>query len=203
MGAGFSLARPSPRRIQKFLDRQRREPFSYAEQGATRGPAPPGFTVDRYRVELGRGSTVFARAVEALRLWKMFDLGWVELCWPDAPVEPGSTVAVLTRHYGFWSLNASRIVYVVDDRGGRPQYGFAYGTLTGHAETGEERFTVEWRPEDDSVWYAVYAFSRPNGLARLGYPLSRRLQRRFARDSQEAFRRAVEASLSASPGVPG
>ena len=28
------------------------------------------------------------------------------------------------------------------------QFGFAYGTLTGHAETGEERFTVELRPED-------------------------------------------------------
>ena len=99
-------------------------------------------------------------------------------------------------HYGFWSLNASRVVYVVDDRGAQSRYGFAYGTLTEHAETGEERFTVELRPEDQTVWYDIYAFSRPNGLARAGYPLSGRLQRRFARDSKEAMRRAVGSPLS-------
>jgi uncharacterized protein (UPF0548 family) len=59
----------------------------------------------------------------------------------------------LARHYGFWSLNACRVVYVVDDRGAQPRYGFAYGTLMEHAETGEERFTVELRPKDETVWY--------------------------------------------------
>jgi uncharacterized protein (UPF0548 family) len=83
---------------------------------------------------------------------------------------------------------------VVDDHGAHPRYGFAYGTLTEHGETGEERFTVGMRPEDQTVWYAIYAFSRPNGWARLGYPLSRMLQKRFARDSKEAMRRAVSAA---------
>jgi uncharacterized protein (UPF0548 family) len=63
--------------------------------------------------------------------------------------------------------------------------------LPDHAETGEERFAVELQPEDETVWYDIYAFSKPNGLARLGYPISRRLQKRFARDSQQAMRRAV------------
>ena len=123
----------------------------------------------------------------------MFDTGWISLCWPDTPIQVGSTVAILVRHYGFWSLNASRIVYVVDDRGARPRFGFAYGTLTEHAEIGEERFTVEFEPEDETVWYDIYAFSRPHGLARLGYPWSRRLQRRFARDSLRAIRRTTTA----------
>ena len=60
-------------------------------------------------------------------------------------------------------------------------------------ESGEERFTVAWH-EDDAVWYDILAFSRPNHfLARLGYPLVRRLQKRFARDSAAAMKRAVRS----------
>jgi uncharacterized protein (UPF0548 family) len=191
------LTRPSPDRVRGFIESQRGQPFSYPEQGATRERAPRGYAVDRNRIQLGRGAAVFARAVEAFERWKMFDTGWIDLCWPDTPIRVGSTVAVLARHYGFWSLNASRVVYVVDDRGAPSRFGFAYGTLPDHAETGEERFTVELRPEDETVWYEIYAFSRPNGLARAGYPLSRGLQKRFARDSKEAMRRAVRYPLSA------
>ena len=72
------------------------------------------------------------------------------------------------------------------------RFGFAYGTLPGHAESGEERFLVEWDRADDAVWYDILAFSRPrHPLARLGYPLTRRTQRRFARDSAAAIRQAV------------
>jgi uncharacterized protein (UPF0548 family) len=61
-----------------------------------------------------------------------------------------------------------------------------------HAERGEERFTVEYHSDDQSVWYDLFAFSRPGPLARLGYPVARSLQKRFARDSNLAMRRAVE-----------
>jgi uncharacterized protein (UPF0548 family) len=51
---------------------------------------------------------------------------------------------------------------------------------------------VEWRRIDDSVFYDLYAFSRPNQLlAKLGYPLARRLQHRFARDSLQAMVQAT------------
>lgn len=122
----------------------------------------------------------------------MFDLGWVRLLWPDAPIEAGTTVAVLARHYGFWSLNASRIVYMIDEDDQIRRYGFAYGTLADHGECGEERFSVEWRLEDDSVWYDLFAFSRPaHLLSKVGYPLARTLQKRFARDSKRAMYDAV------------
>ena len=150
--------------------------------------APDGYTVDHNRIPLGKGAAVFARAAEAIRRWKMFDLGWLELYWPDIPIEPGATVAVLVQHYGFWSLNASRIVYVVSEP---DRYGFAYGTLLEHGESGEERFTVEFRAEDQSVWYDIYAFSRPRAMARIAYPLARRLQKQFARDSKNAMRRVA------------
>ena len=70
------------------------------------------------------------------------------------------------------------------------RFGFAYGTLPDHVERGEERFTIEWQA-DDSVWYDIYAFSRPkHPLARLGFPVTRMLQKRFARDSLAVMKAA-------------
>ena len=66
-----------------------------------------------------------------------------------------------------------RVVYVVD---GQREKGFAYGTLPGHPESGEERFAVLWR-EDDVVEIRIRAFSRPaTWWARLGGPVARRVQ---------------------------
>lgn len=182
------------RRIEEFLDGQRASPYSYPGVGASRVGAKSvdGYVVDHNRVRLGIGEETFIRASEALRGWKMFDLGWVRIYPPGAPIELETTVAVVGRHFGFWSLNACRIVYLVEEEGEVHRYGFAYGTLPEHAESGEERFTVEWNRADNSVWYDVYAFSRPrHPLARLGYPVGRVLQKRFARDSKQAVARAV------------
>jgi uncharacterized protein (UPF0548 family) len=117
----------------------------------------------------------------------MFRLGWVEAHGTDAPLAPGLTAAPLA-HFGLWFLNACRVVYLIDEE---RRFGFAYGTLADHAERGEERFLVEWR-EDDSVWYDVLAFSRPgHWLTWLGFPVVRRLQKRFAAGSLAAMARAV------------
>ena len=118
----------------------------------------------------------------------MFNMPWLRLYWPTTRIEVGATVAILVEHFGFYSLNAARIVYVVDDQGPTCRYGFAYGTLTEHSERGEERFTVEWNRSDGNVWYAILAFSRPQkALAKLGFPMSRMLQRRFAEASKAAM----------------
>jgi hypothetical protein len=54
-----------------------------------------------------------------------------------SPIRAGTDVAVMVRHFGFWSLNACRIVYVVEDEATtRQRYGFAYGTLEGGGTTG-------------------------------------------------------------------
>ena len=193
----FQFTRPTPQRIDAFLASQQNAPFSYREIGATRGEPPPGYTVDRNRVELGSGVETFQRAVLALRAWRMMALGWASVHPREAPIEAGTTVAVVARHYAFWSLNACRIVYVLDEEtDGVRRTGFAYGTLPEHGALGEERFSIEWHRADDRVWYDLYAFSRPaHLLARLGYPLGRRLQRRFARASKQAM---VDASRAPS-----
>jgi uncharacterized protein (UPF0548 family) len=191
----FLLDEPSEEKILNFLQAQWGVLFSYTEVGATREGAkrPAGYAVASNRARLGEGTERFERAVAALRAWKMFDVGWIGVFPTDAPIEVGTTVAVLARHHGFRSLNACRIVYLIDeDDGDVRRCGFAYGTLPEHAERGDERFTVEWRRDEGSVHYDLYAFSRPNHLlARIGHPLARRLQRRFARDSIGAMLRAA------------
>ena len=90
-----------------------------------------------------------------------------------------------------WSLNACRIAYTVDEQGSIDHFGFAYGTLPGHLECGEERFLVEWDHTDDSVWYDLLAMSRPRHiLSRVGYPYIRRLQKRFGGHSLKAMIKA-------------
>ena len=69
------------------------------------------------------------------------EIGWVEAFPRDASIESGTVVAVLIRHLGFWSLNGCRVLYHLD--GGDTRFGFAYGTLTNHAEAGEELFALE------------------------------------------------------------
>jgi uncharacterized protein (UPF0548 family) len=109
------LRRPSDARIGCFLDDQRSLPFSRPEVGATRDGVPPGYPINQLRGRLGAGRETFARAVEALRRLKMYETGWTKLCWPDVPITAGTVVGVLSRHFGLWSLNACRIVYVIEE----------------------------------------------------------------------------------------
>lgn len=188
----FLLSRPSESRIQTILAGQRASDFSYPEVGATRGEPPAGYGVLRGRVDLGKGSTTFDRAVEALRQWKMFTVPGIQLCWPAAPIQPGEAVAVVIKHFGFWSLNCCRIVYLLDEDGPVRRFGFAYGTLSEHAEQGEERFTVEWHRRSDLVSYEIVSYSRPGSIAvKIAYPLARGLQNRFLRHSLAAMVKAV------------
>ena len=59
---------------------------------------------------IGRGSVDFDRARAAIMAWKPFDIGWVDVFPKQAPIEVGTVVAVLIRHFGFWSLNGARVL---------------------------------------------------------------------------------------------
>jgi uncharacterized protein (UPF0548 family) len=192
----FLLHQPTGETVRQFIAAQQTLPFSYSEVGATQTGAPAGYTVDHNRIRLGQGEDTYQRALTALRSWKHFDLGWVTIVprntpIENTPIEVGRVVAVQAQTFGFWSLSACRIVYVIDEREPMKRFGFAYGTLPNHVECGEERFTIEWH-EDGSVWYDIYAFSHPqHPLARLAFPITRRLQKRFARESLAAMLRSA------------
>lgn len=193
----FSFSKPSAETIAALIERQAACDFTYRSIGATLdGCAPPGYDRDHNRVCLGSGEAVFAAACEAVRGWRMFPPGWTEIYPSGAQIAAGTVVGMMAHCYGGWWLNACRIVYVIDEDGPGRRFGFAYGTLPEHVECGEERFCIEWQRADDSVWYDLRAFSRPrHPLVRMAYPLARRLQRRFARDSLAAMMTECQAVL--------
>lgn len=126
----------------------------------------------------------------------MFNMDWIRLYWPSTPIREGENVAVLAQYLNCYWLNACRIVYVIEDDGPVERFGFAYGTLCDHAESGEERFLVERNRETGEVWYDLLAFSRPNQfLARVGYPFARQLQKKFASGSKAAMIKAVSQAI--------
>lgn len=182
----FRITEPSDEDVAEFVSSQRELPFTYPEVGATNSTPPSNYTVDHNRIQLGTGEATYNTAVSALKSWRHFDLGWVTIVPRGVPIAVGATVAVKARAFGTWSLNASRVVYTIDES---RRFGFAYGTLPDHVECGEERFLIEWLP-DDSVWYDILAFSKPqHPLVRLSAPLARLLQKQFARESLSQIRK--------------
>lgn len=183
---------PEERAIHERMSRRLPLAFSYPEVGASRTQAfPPGYRIDQHAICVGQGAECYERAKAALQRWEMFNVHWVKL-HPELPaVAVDTNVAISARYLGIWKVNLCRIAYLLQDDGEIRRYGFALGTLSDHVLAGEELFCVEWHRADDSVWYSVAAFSRPNsGLSRVGYPLVRQLQKRFAADSRTAMARA-------------
>ena len=188
----FSFRKPSAEFTRRFLTEQAKLDFSYAAIGATANQPPAGYTVDRTRIKLGEGEQVFRAAKAALQRWRQYDLTWMQAWSPETPIQTGEVVAILARTLGVWSLNACKIVYIVDESRPILRFGLACGTLPGHAARGEERFLIECDRVDNSVWYDILAFSRPRSfLTWLGYPIVRRTQKRFGRESAAIMLKAV------------
>jgi uncharacterized protein (UPF0548 family) len=190
----FLAFRPSPKQIDRFIQECERLPLSYGPVGIVR-TEPVGRRFDEAVVTIGRGAADFRRAQRALRAWKQFDIGWVELFPRCASTAAGTNVAVLIRHFGFWSLNGARVVYGAGHGIEDGLFGFAYGTLGNHAEAGEELFEVALDPRTGDVTYRIRAISWPHALlARIGQPIVRQLQARFRSDSVAAMTRAINDS---------
>ena len=119
----------------------------------------------------------------------MFDLGWVRVVNANAPIAVGQVVAVEVRSLRLWSVNLSQILETVNTE---RQFGFLYSTTVQHVELGEETFQLRFDPATGDVNYELEAMSRPRQiLAKLGYPITRSFQRRFARDSHRRMSQAV------------
>jgi uncharacterized protein (UPF0548 family) len=187
----FLIRRPSAAEIDRFLDHSRQLPLSYGPTGLVRHPPGAG-RFDEQVVTIGNGAAAFERARIAIATWKHFNIGWVQVFPREASINTGTIVAVQIRHFGFWSLNGARILYHVGGTEDPDTFGFAYGTLTNHAESGEELFEVFIDRPSDDVKYRIRAVSWPQAvLARAGQPVVRLLQARFRQDSAEALKSAT------------
>ncbi|GAB3655268.1 DUF1990 family protein [Nocardioides korecus] len=156
------------------LQRWREVAFNYPDVGATRGTPPAGYHHLSERVRLGAGPQVFDDAATGLLGWEMHRRAGVRVDPAEATITRG-TVALLRLGLGRVAIKAPvRVVNEVDELDRR---GFAYGTLVGHPEAGEELFVVE-RDRDGTVFLQITAFSRPaTRLARCAGPLGRLVQR--------------------------
>lgn len=187
----FLARRPSSEQIDRFLGESQVLPLSYSPTGIVNAHSPREDLTEA-TVVVGHGEGDFERARAALIAWKHFDMSWVEAFPPAAPVVSGTVVAILIRHLGFWSLNGCRVVYTTGSLNESARFGFANGTLTNHAESGEELFEVSIDPQTNEVIYRIRAISRPQAtLARIGEPIVRVLQKRFRDQSAAAMVRAT------------
>ena len=162
---------------------------TYSDIGASLAElGPEGFHHDRYQILLGHGRETFQRAVKGLKSWKAHTSPGFRVFPQDEEIRTGATV-VVTLGAPFLALAAPcRIVRVIDEPS---LWGFAYGTLPGHPEEGEEAFVVSILP-DDKVLFEIVAFSRPgDSLVRLLGPISRGVQKGGAHGYLRALRRYV------------
>lgn len=145
--------------------------LTYREVGATAGPPPQGYRHLHASAVIGYGRTRFEEAAVEVMRWGMLRGAGLHVDATTEVAAVGSEVIV-----GLGPLRAPcRVVYVVSEPDRR---GFAYGTLPGHAETGEELFAVRYDPTEDSVHAEVSAFSRhATWWSRLAAPITSLAQR--------------------------
>jgi uncharacterized protein (UPF0548 family) len=151
-------------------------PLTYRDVGATAaGQLPAGYDHQHVERQIGSGQQRFEQAADAVMHWGMQTGSGLRV---QASSEVAVVDAVLVVRMGFLPAPC-RVVYVVDEPDIR---GFAYGTLPGHPESGEERFVVRRDPTTYAVYAEVSAFSRPAAWwSKAGGPLVRVAQRVIAR----------------------
>jgi uncharacterized protein (UPF0548 family) len=149
--------------------------LTYPEVGATAGPPPKGYRHLHASAVIGHGRARFEDASVDVMRWGMLRGAGLHVDATTEVAAVGSEVIV-----GLGPLRAPcRVVYVVDEPNRR---GFAYGTLPGHAESGEELFAVRYDPDGDAVHAEVSAFSRhATWWSRLAGPITSLAQRVISR----------------------
>lgn len=183
----ITLKRPDEAGLERFLQAQRALPVTYHSSLE----AKAGFTFRRTPQPLGSGQQVFERAVSGLKGWAVYP-AWLRLYPHPAPLAEGTCVALLTGFSPVWTVSAVRVVAT---EASERHFSFTLGTLPQHAVSGLERFSI-YQDDAETVWYEITAVSRPqHPLAKLGAPVLRHVQERFARDSVRSLRQFIAQSF--------
>ena len=139
--------------------------LTYPEVGATAATLPAGYKQVRLSRRIGTGRDRFDQAAEVVMRYGMLRGAGLRVTATTEVAQVGTDV--LGRLGPF--VAPCRVVYVTE---GPNRRGFAYGSLLGHAVSGEEMFGVHYDPSDDGVYSDVVAFSRPaTWWSRLGTPV--------------------------------
>ncbi len=160
--------------------------LTYPEVGATSGwPLPVGYRHLRRSRVISQGGDSFTRAAELLMTWQMHRRAGLAVT-TTAPVATVGTDVTLAWVAGPVRVTAPcRVIDVTDEAAST---GFAYGTLPGHPEQGEEAFSVRLAPNGE-VSLSIVAFSRPAlWYSRLAAPVTRLVQHRITNRYLRALR---------------
>ena len=182
------VRQPSDAALAEALLRFSRLEPTYPDLGASLGETlPPGYHHGRSSIALGRGAEVWDAARAAVDQWRAHTGAGVRVFPADAPPEAGATVALSVRLGPVVDVFGCRIVQVVDEP---DRHGFAYGTLPGHPERGEESFILD-RTEDGAVTFTVTVFAQGAQLiTRLAQPLTNAVSSRYIDRYLRSLRRA-------------
>ena len=188
----FRIGRVPAHELAEIARRAAGSEPTYAEHGATlSGVMPSGFRHDRYEIQLPNREDAFERGVEGLRQWAAHRGAGLTVAPSDPPVG-AATLAIAAPAGPITAVAVCRVIKVVLES---DQFGFAYGTLPGHPECGEEAFTVE-RFAGGTV-FRIVAFSRPaETLARMGGPITRWVQKGTSRRYLAALSAFVRSSTA-------
>ncbi|TCC20628.1 DUF1990 family protein [Kribbella sindirgiensis] len=168
--------------------------FTYDEVGSTQyDETPEGYHRLEYRERIGTGDEVFQRAADALLSWRMHRAAGIPVTATATPPQvgtdslarlgPGMLIRRLRTQRGL--PVPCRVVWVVNEP---DRIGFAYGTLEGHPEAGEECFLIT--RESGGIYATIRAYSRPaTWYTRLAGPITRRAQHYAATRYAGALRR--------------
>jgi len=157
---------------------------TYAEVGATAGEFPAGYHHVRAERVVGHGRGAFTRASDDLFAGLVQRRAGVSIRLSDVPLREGTRVQMRLR-LGPLAFSAPCVVVWAERTAER--CGFAYGTLPGHPERGEERFEVRLASSGEVI-FTIVAFSAPaRWYTRLGGPVARIVQARMTRRYLEAI----------------
>jgi uncharacterized protein (UPF0548 family) len=162
--------------------------LTYPEIGATRdGPLPSGYRHVVRHEPVGAGAEAFRRAVDGLRGWDLQRGAGLRV---PATTPPPAVGVRMTAAVAGLRIPCQVVWVQEEDR----RYGYAYGTLAGHPESGEEAFVVHL-DDADRLWLDITAFSRPaRWFTRLGGRLGWMAQDLATRRYVAAMRRIAAAA---------
>ncbi|KAA9107956.1 DUF1990 family protein [Microbacterium rhizomatis] len=160
---------------------------TYPEVGATGGELPAGYHHLRVERVVGHGWEEFERAADDLFSGAVQRRAGAIVRLSEVPLRKGTQVQMRLR-LGPLTFKIPCVVVWAERT---PAYcGFAYGTLPGHPERGEERFELHLTPSGEVI-FRIVAFSvSARWFTRLGGPVARRVQSRMT----DRYLRALDSS---------
>lgn len=113
----FFLRRPTEQQINSLLASRQSMPFSYPDVSATRATPPPaGWRINHMRALVGKGKPAYESTVAALFSWQLLAIQGLQV-FPSTPsLEPHTNVAILSHHFGIWSVDFCRVIYVLNNQ---------------------------------------------------------------------------------------